>query len=156
MIGTEKRLWATLKATNEKSEDARMKMTRIETSTVTGVSDIEYVSPKTGWHGWIELKTSSTKKLDAAIRLHHPLSLQQLAWLVSHNAPQYHLRSWLLVGFLGARTWREFALLAPPVAGYLSEFSPQRVSKEHLANKRGCVFVKHAEEALDIVKSWPQ
>lgn len=108
MIGTEQKLWQRMRDTAPKA----LEMTRIETPTRAGVSDVEYVV-RGGVHGWIELKTSSTKNESSLLTLHTPLTLQQLTWLLSHHNPKTHLCSWLLIGFLGPRTWRMFMLVPP-------------------------------------------
>lgn len=112
MIGTESKLWEALDshAPNEST------FTRIETITRLGVSDVEYALKP--WHGWIELKTSSSRR-NGRLTLHSAFTLPQAQWLAVHHDPKHHMRSWLLIGFLGPRTWREFMLLPPNAAIHL-------------------------------------
>ena len=113
MIGTETALWRALRGARER----RDLFTRVETGeTASGVSDVEYVLRASGHHGWIELKTFSTERDDRTIRLHSPFTFPQASWLLSHHMPERKLISWLLLGRLGPRTWRELILVPPDIA----------------------------------------
>jgi len=113
MIGTEKALWRSL----SKASEPRDLLTRIETGeTASGVSDIEYVFRHTGRHGWVELKTFSTDRNDKPITLHTPFTFGQASWLLAHNIPEQKLFSYLLLGRLGPRTWREMFLVPADIA----------------------------------------
>lgn len=113
MTGTETALWRAL----SKAQQPRDLFTRIETGgTVGGVSDVEYVLRASGHHGWIELKTFSTDDDTRAIRLHSPFTFPQASWLLAHHMPERKLISWLLLGRLGPRTWRELILVPPDIA----------------------------------------
>ena len=105
MIGTESKLWKIL---DQASQDAGV-FTRIETSTAVGIADVEYVAQP--WHGWLELKTASMPRAGKPFSLHSPFTIAQCSWLVSHNAPRHFLRSWVLIGVIGARRWKQFILL---------------------------------------------
>ena len=114
MSGTESALWEhLLRAAGRKPAQAFVKsLARIETgSTRGGVSDVEYVIDR--WHGWVELKTASVVREDSLLSLHCPFTLQQYQWLVTHHAPADRMRSWLLIGRMGPRTWLEWFLLPP-------------------------------------------
>lgn len=108
MIGTESKLWANLQ---NAAEGTACHMTRIETSTCSGVSDVEYVTDN--WHGWVELKTSSAQRETSLFTLHSPYTTAQAQWLLDHHDPTKHLRSWLIVGRTGPRTWKEYVLIPP-------------------------------------------
>ncbi len=113
MIGTERALWRTLSA----ASDPRDQLTRIETGvTMTGVSDVEYVFRTTGHHGWVELKTFAIERDDRPFTLHSPFTFAQASWLLLHHMPEHKLVSWLLLGRLGPRTWKEFILVPPDIA----------------------------------------
>jgi hypothetical protein len=108
MIGTESKLWDNLQ---NAAKGTSCNMTRIETSTCNGVSDVEYVT--SNWHGWIELKTSSAQRETSLLNLHTPYTSAQLQWLLDHHDVERHLRSWLVIGRVGVRTWREYLLIPP-------------------------------------------
>jgi hypothetical protein len=115
MIGTEQRLWKVLK----RSADAVKKdsFTRIETATVDGVSDVEYVLYP--WHGWVELKTVTWPRQGKPFSLHTPFTLAQCTWLLNHDNVGLHMRSWLLIGVVGARTWKRFILVPANLSTFL-------------------------------------
>ena len=120
MIGTEQKVWEGLRKAAEQI-DGRFTLTRIETLTRVGVSDVEYASSHA--HGWVEIKTSSSRETGNLV-LHHPFSIAQQQWLSLHHDPKRYLHSWLLVGVLGARTWRELLLLPPAVSIQLVHVRP--------------------------------
>lgn len=105
----EQKLWEKLRNAAQGVRGERF--TRIETSTVDGVSDVEYVTAQ--WHGWIELKVSHTPTLKPPYVLGSTFTLDQSRWLLEHHRPHRGLRSWLLIGFASTRAsrWREFLLL---------------------------------------------
>ena len=74
MIGTESKLRQTLDAA---SDDAKHTLTRIETSTIDGVSDVEYVASP--WHGWIELKTANWPRCGKPFHFTRPLRSRSAA-----------------------------------------------------------------------------
>lgn len=108
MIGTESKLWENLQ---NAAKGTSCHMTRIETSTCNGVSDVEYVTDN--WHGWIELKTCSIQRDTSLFTLHSPYTTAQAQWLIDHHDPDKNLRSWLLIGRIGSRTWKEYILIPP-------------------------------------------
>lgn len=108
MIGTESKLWENLQ---NAARGTPCHMTRIETSTANGVSDVEYVTEN--WHGWIELKTCSVQRDTSLFTLHCPYTTAQAQWLIDHHDLGKSLRSWLIVGRIGSRTWKEYILIPP-------------------------------------------
>lgn len=116
VMRTEEQLWSTLK---RNMDGHGVDMTRIETSTVDGVSDVEYVTRP--YHGWLELKVAPTNSRKGELRLSHQLTLEQYRWLLRHDNVTWHLRSWVLVGLGGNARWRGFllvpAMYAWPVCG---------------------------------------
>jgi len=120
-MSTEAKLWSTLRAALPRGKGVRY--TRIETGLIqAGVADVEYVHPP--YHGWIELKVGLlSPHANAPLRLRHPFSFAQWAWLLTHDRPRDRLRSWLLVG-VAARTapgWHAFVLCTAPAAVFLLE-----------------------------------
>jgi hypothetical protein len=110
--GTEKALWTRLQGvaleTSSRTETG-MHFTRIECSSALGVSDVEYVMlPR---HGWIELKAATSKGDSKPLRLHEPFKATQAQWLISHHSPANNLHSFLLVGIMGQREWKEYLVL---------------------------------------------
>lgn len=71
-------------------------VTRIETSTALGVSDVEYVIGT--YHGWLELKRSTAKLSSSKIALSTDYTTQQYQWLLAHHRPQNNLCSFLVIG----------------------------------------------------------
>ena len=116
MIGTESRLWEVLKASVARFPG---RFTRIESGTVDGISDVEYILPP--WHGWIELKTLHWPRKGRPFSLHCPFTLSQCSWLLDHHRPADNLRSWLLLGVVGPRTWARFILIRAPLTTHLLE-----------------------------------
>lgn len=115
MIGTESRLWEVLQGA---AREARGRFTRIETAaTSAGVADVEYVLLP--WHGWIELKTCAPPRRGRPFNLHCPFTISQCSWLVSHHAPAHRLRSYVLIGVTGPRTWSRFVLVSAPASTHL-------------------------------------
>ena len=110
MISTESKLWQHLVGEVEHQEpDAAFH--RFESPITPGASDVHYVTAH--WCGWIELKTAAWPRGKDPLRLHSPFTLAQATWSLNHHAPQRHLRSWLLVGIIGPRTWKGFVLCNP-------------------------------------------
>lgn len=146
MIGTESKLWETLERA-AKGTDCNMN--RIETTTRNGVSDVEYVTPK--WNGWIELKTSSAMKDSSKLTLHCPYTSWQLQWLLDHDKPTRNLRSWLLIGRIGSRTWKEFLLLPPRLSVACLQFRKvPRIDK--LCETKGVIRCADAHEVIHTLK----
>jgi hypothetical protein len=111
MIGTESKLWQHLR-TEIAEQVPRAAFDRIESPITPGASDVHYVMKP--WSGWIELKTAAwPRRINRGITLHSPFSLSQLGWLLMHHDRAHHLRSWLLIGIIGPRTWRNFLLCEP-------------------------------------------
>lgn len=111
---TETKLWKAIRCEG---------MTRIESGgTHEGIADVEYVLPP--WHGWLELKiTYWPRKPRDPFYLQSPYTLMQAIWLLKHQRPTEHLRSWLLLGVgdtTGSR-WSAFILIPPKVALRLME-----------------------------------
>ena len=105
MNGTESRLWDKMK-----EHDAVLKsLRRIESPITPGASDVEYVGARQ--HGWIELKTAAQPRKGRPYSLHCDFTVAQSEWLLAHDHPPTNLRSFLLIGILGPRTWREFVLI---------------------------------------------
>lgn len=112
MIGTETALWKKLAQAKEQlPRGDGYSLTRIETDTALGVSDVEYRTKR--FHGWIELKTTSVKRPDSKLILHCPYTLAQYRWLSDHQNTLFYLRSWLLIGRTGPRTWQEWIMIPP-------------------------------------------
>lgn len=110
--GTETALWASLAGALRSRlvpDGKRLRFTRIECTTMLGVSDVEYIA--TPYNGWIELKVADYRGENNPLRLHEPLKATQLEWLITHSDYPHNLSSYLLVGVLGATTWRELLLL---------------------------------------------
>lgn len=149
MIGTETKLWKTLSAAAEESQV----YTRIETSTATGVADVEYVASP--WHGWIELKTCEVLRETSRLTLESPYTLAQLGWLLTHHDPAHHLRSWLLVGFRGARTWREWWLLSPRASAALVHVR-KAPSVQEMRSRKGIVRAATAQDVVKAVATAPR
>lgn len=152
MIGTETKLWQTL----HKAADAAHLYTRIETSTAAGVADVEYVAAP--WHGWIELKTCAVLRETSRLTLESPYTLAQLGWLLKHHDPAHRLRSWLLVGFRGARTWREWWLLSPRASVALVHVR-KAPSVREMRERKGIVYGATAQDVVNAVatapRAWP-
>lgn len=111
MKRTERQLWQTF----YRALDRRLLRGgawRFEVLTQTGVSDVEYVL--CGWHGWIELKVSTTRDEDAPLRFGSPFTVEQCTWLLAHHDPRRFLRSWLLIGFGAGARWRQLLLVPAP------------------------------------------
>ena len=151
MIGTEAALWRALRGARTR----RDLLTRVETGeTASGVSDVEYVLRSSGHHGWIELKTFSTDNETRALRLHSPFTFAQASWLLSHHIPERKLVSWLLLGRLGPRTWRELILVPPDIAATHLMSGRSMASIEKLVaartttSPRSIVRCKDATQAL--------
>lgn len=115
MISTEKRLWQVIKRGAKKHPTH--KYTRIETVTVDGVSDVEYSAPP--WHGWLELKAANMPGVGRPFRLHSDFTLAQCSWLIAHHTPRNRIRSWMLIGIIGKRTWQGFVLISAPLTTHL-------------------------------------
>ncbi len=146
MIGTESKLWENLERA-AKGTDCNMN--RIETITRNGVSDVEYVTPTC--HGWIELKTSSAQKENSLLTLHTPYTSQQLQWLLDHDNPKKNMRSWLLIGRTGSRTWKEYLLLTPRASVICMQFRKvSRISEVYLRN--GVIRCATAHEVIQALK----
>lgn len=86
-------------------------MHRIESGITPGASDVEYAAHV--FHGWIELKTAAQPRKGKPYALHCAFTTTQSEWLLQHNDTKQYLRSWLLLGIIGPRTWREFILIDP-------------------------------------------
>lgn len=110
MIGTESKLWALLDS-NVSEHYRTAHFSRIESAITPGCSDIHYAM--TPWAGWIELKTASPPREGKALALHSPFTFAQASWLLNNNETADHQRSWMLIGILGARTWKGFVLVQP-------------------------------------------
>lgn len=146
MIGTESKLWENLERA-AKGTDCTMN--RIETTTRNGVSDVEYVTPE--WHGWIELKTSSAQRDNSLLTLHTPYTSQQLQWLLDHDDRDHSLRSWLLIGRVGVRTWKEYLLMTPRASVMCMQF--RKVSRvSDVYDKQGVIRCATAHEVIQILK----
>ena len=145
MIGTEQRLWRIMKTETDLTPH---KFTRIETSTVEGVADVEYVAHP--WQGWIELKTANLPRIGRAFFLHSPFTLAQCSWLLAHDAPKYHMRSWLLLGLIGSRTWKGFVLFPATMTTHLLHV---RKSPAHdwLLNRKGVKLCTKMHEVVQLL-----
>lgn len=147
MIGTESKLWQLTKSTIERQglKDT-YRLTRVESgATKAGISDVEYVVPR--WHGWVEYKVSSSRASGKVI-LHHAFSLSQWEWLLHHHEPAMRMRSWVLIGFTGVRSWREFMLVPAPAAGLLLHVreAPTFTKLENTAGVEVC------DTMVDVIK----
>ena len=114
---TEDQLWRAM----ARDPYERLELTRIETGSRLGVSDVEYVG--TNAHCWVELKVAKApgdKVLDHQVRLQHPLTTEQSIWLITHDRPRIRLVSWLLVGLAKGRGWGAFLLVRPEVAALVA------------------------------------
>jgi len=139
VIGTEQKLWEAMRRECPQG----LKLARIETATHDGVADVEYVSRTAS--GWIELKTSSAVR---TLRLHHPLSVQQMQWVIEHHAPTRNLRSYVLIGILGPRTWRGLVLLEPPAIAFVVKGRKTTALAKVLAHPKARWF-KNVAQALE-------
>ena len=109
MIGTESKLWKRMTDVNAEGGWTRLRsLDRIESPITPGASDIVYSGRVNS--GWIELKTASWPRAGRAFTLHSPFTAAQSTWLLSHHNPAHNQRSYLLLGIIGPRTWREFIL----------------------------------------------
>lgn len=111
---TEQKLWETLRHTSV----AGLALTRIETGTRLGVSDIEYVGTQA--HGWVELKVGVVGKV--SLKLGHAVTKEQAVWLLEHQRPSIKLISWVLIGIYqpGVSQWDQFLVLPPDAAALLA------------------------------------
>lgn len=151
MIGTENKLWDNI---GRAAKGTDCNMNRIETTTRDGVSDIEYVAQgkrKKVWHGWIELKTSSAQKDSSKLTLHTPYTPAQVQWLLDHDNPEQNMRSWLLIGRVGVRTWKEYLLITPRASVMCMQFREvPRVADVY--NKQGVIRCATAHEVIQVLK----
>lgn len=142
---TEAQLWRTFEGAARGTD---VELTRIETSTVVGVSDVEYVTPL--WHGWIETKVALTKRDTTPLKCTHPLTLEQYGWIVRHHGVTRSLRSWVLIGLGGAPRWRGFLLVPAPQAWHVcgeASGEAQRPSLDELDKYR----VDKIEDVIKII-----
>lgn len=156
MIGTEKALWRAL----SNASQPRDLFTRIETgATAPGVSDVEYVLRDTGQHGWVELKTFATDRDDKSISLHAPFTFAQASWLLSHHMPEHRMYSWLLLGRLGPRTWKELILVPPDIAvtklmmGRRTASVDKLVAAKTSSRPTGAIRCSDARHVLKVMRS---
>jgi hypothetical protein len=108
MIATETKMWERLKNTAAKVFPS-FQLTRIESDTGLGISDVEYVADN--WNGWIELKVTTVVRPSSRIALHCPFTMHQYIWLATHTRHNRFRRSWLLIGRAGDRAWKEWLLV---------------------------------------------
>jgi hypothetical protein len=146
MIGTESKLWQSMSRYREQFKS----LTRIESPIVCGIPDVEYVSPFA--HGWIELKTASPPLKGKKYFLHSYFTLAQSSWLLSHHQPTNNLRSYLLLGVLGPRTWRRFVLLEPNAALLLVK-GWVGIPHEELESRPGVIVTRSIEEVMARISS---
>lgn len=147
MIGTEKALWRAL----SNASGPRDLLTRVETGmTAGGVSDIEYVFRTTGHHGWLELKTFATDRDDRPISLHTPFTFAQASWLMAHHMPELKMYSWLLLGRLGPRTWKELILVPPDIAAVKLMMGRRTASVDKLMSTRTASHPMSAIRCADV------
>ncbi len=143
MIDTEAKLWAKLDAATK----SRGLFTRIETSTVAGVSDVEYVMEP--WCGWVELKTCNHPRPGKPYSPHSEFTLSQASWLLAHHNTRFYQSSWLLMGVIGPLTWREYILLEPTQALMLLR-GRKIVSGENLCRwTKGVYVCKTMDDVVD-------
>lgn len=115
-------------------KDLLRSIRRIESPITPGASDVVYVGHK--YHGWIELKTTQKPRPRRPFSLHSPYTLTQNEWLLAHNDPKQSLRSWLLLGIIGPRTWRGFVLVDPKNSVALLQ-GRKGIPHEELINRPG-------------------
>lgn len=145
MISTESKLWKLLRQT-VKAACPEHKYTRIETGgTVEGVSDIEYAAFP--WRGWIELKTAIWPRPGRPFRLQSAYTLAQCSWQVSHHDLASNLRSWVLIGIVGIRTWRSFILIPAPLTTHLIQ-GRKNLPHERLLSFPGILCKQHLRDVL--------
>lgn len=149
MNGTEARLWKVLSgAANANGyEDS---FTRVESSTVDGISDVEYVIKGKPWHGWIELKTVNMPLMRRPFSLHTPFTLAQMAWLIRHDDHAHYLRSWLMLGVIGARTWKYFVLVPAKLSIYFVNVR-KGTPHEILLSMPGVLITNDIKEVLTTI-----
>lgn len=113
---TESDLWRAIKGPG---------LTRVETGgTATGVSDVEYTGRRTA--GWIELKVAKAPRGDHPYRFGTAFTSQQATWLLTHDRPHLHQRSFLLVGAYDRGRFNHFLLIrAAPAAALLMQGRPR-------------------------------
>lgn len=109
MIGTESKLWKRMTMADLVAPLPSLR--RIESAITPGASDVVYTGRVNA--GWIELKTSAWPRARRPFTLHSPFTIEQSRWLLSHDNPTHHLRSWILLGVIGPRTWQRFILFNP-------------------------------------------
>lgn len=142
MIGTESKLWDSLKRVAEKD------CTRIETNIAAGVSDVDYVRPN--FHGWIELKTAHQPRPGRPYSLHCPFTLAQCTWLNRHHKPFQGLRSWVLLGIQGTRTWAKFILIPAPLTTHILQ-SRKAPAHEWLLKRKGVHELQDIREVMTVI-----
>jgi hypothetical protein len=148
VISTEQRLWQVVKKQTDKLP--AVTYTRIETGTIDGVSDIEYVAPP--WCGWIELKTARMPRAGKPFSLQSDFTLLQCDWLLRHHVLSQRLRSWVLLGVVGQRTWKEFVLFPAPLTTYLLR-ARKGPAHEWLLARKGVVCCGAIREAIAAISS---
>ncbi len=141
MIGTESKLWRSMSRYREQFKS----LTRIESPIVCGIPDVEYVSPFA--NGWIEIKTASPPLKGKKYFLHSYFTMAQCSWLLSHHQPSNNLRSYLLLGVLGPRTWRRFVLLEPKAALLLVK-GWVGIAHEELETRAGVIVARSMDEVM--------
>jgi hypothetical protein len=77
--------------------------------------------------------------------LHSPFTPAQSAWLFDHHQPAYNLRSYMLLGVLGSRTWSEFLLLEPKAA-LLLVAGWRGVTQEEMRKREGVHILPTVDE----------
>jgi len=143
---TEQGLWSTLTrhCPNE------LRMNRIETGIMLGVSDIEYVGAKA--NGWLELKVGVIGHTH--LRLGHEVTREQAIWLLEHNRRTIPLRSWLLVGIhapCAPRRWQQFLLGTPSMAALLA--MPKPKDRPTWAELRGSKLVRLYRTTSEVLQA---
>jgi hypothetical protein len=108
-----------------------------------GVADIEYASTRA--HGWVESKTCRTPRNNGPYVLGTVFTPQQASWLLKHDRPSIHLRSYLLIGAYQRGRFDHFLIITPRPAAALFVEGRERIAGHIVRTREGVTVLRSAE-----------